>query len=279
MEETLIIEPSTDEITVIINEYDESAIITDHSKLSNLDYDNSGHTGFASQASLTNYVLKVTGKALSTNDFNNTYKTKLDSIADGAEVNVNADWNATSGDALILNKPTIPNAQVNSDWNATSGDALILNKPTIPNAQVNSDWNSISGISEILNKPNLATVATSGSYNDLADKPDLYVKPTFNTLGSTTTNYTLVLADQNKIVEATSTSSITITIPLYSNVAFEVGTEINIMRYGSGTVQFAVESGVTLNSRNNLLTIGHQYAGVSLIKRATDEWYLVGDLA
>jgi hypothetical protein len=30
------------------------------------------------------------------------------------------------------NKPTIPDAQVNSDWNATSGVAEILNKPTIP---------------------------------------------------------------------------------------------------------------------------------------------------
>ena len=35
-------------------------------------------------------------------------KTKLDGIATGAEVNVNADWNAVSGDAQILNKPTIP---------------------------------------------------------------------------------------------------------------------------------------------------------------------------
>lgn len=35
-------------------------------------------------------------------------KTKLSGIADGAEVNVNADWNATSGDAQILNKPIIP---------------------------------------------------------------------------------------------------------------------------------------------------------------------------
>lgn len=34
--------------------------------------------------------------------------TKLNGIAAGAEVNVNADWNATSGDAMILNKPTIP---------------------------------------------------------------------------------------------------------------------------------------------------------------------------
>jgi hypothetical protein len=77
-------------------------------------------------------VDKVAGKGLSTNDFTNTLKTKLDGIQDGAEVNVNADWNAVSGDAQILNKPTIPAAQVNSDWNATSGVAQILNKPTIP---------------------------------------------------------------------------------------------------------------------------------------------------
>ena len=37
-----------------------------------------------------------------------TDKTKLNGIAAGAEVNVQSDWNATSGDALILNKPTIP---------------------------------------------------------------------------------------------------------------------------------------------------------------------------
>jgi hypothetical protein len=35
---------------------------------------------------------------------------KLAGIADGAEVNVNADWDATSGDAQILNKPTLGGA-------------------------------------------------------------------------------------------------------------------------------------------------------------------------
>lgn len=53
-------------------------------------------------------VDKVTGKGLSTNDYTTAEQTKLSGIAAGAEVNVNADWNATSGDAQILNKPTIP---------------------------------------------------------------------------------------------------------------------------------------------------------------------------
>ena len=44
------------------------------------------------------------------NNFTTTLKDKLDGIASGAEVNVNADWNASTGDAQILNKPTIDSA-------------------------------------------------------------------------------------------------------------------------------------------------------------------------
>lgn len=40
------------------------------------------------------------------NNYTTAEKNKLSGIAAGAEVNVNADWNATSGDAYILNKPT-----------------------------------------------------------------------------------------------------------------------------------------------------------------------------
>jgi hypothetical protein len=74
---------------------------------------------------------------------------------------VNADWNASSGLAEILNKPTIPAAQVNSDWNSVSGVSQILNKPTIPAAQVNSDWNAVSGLAQILNKPTIPTTLDS----------------------------------------------------------------------------------------------------------------------
>lgn len=59
---------------------------------------------------LSGKVDKVDGKGLSTNDFTTTLKNKLDGITAGANVNVQADWNATSGDAFIKNKPTIPAA-------------------------------------------------------------------------------------------------------------------------------------------------------------------------
>lgn len=66
-------------------------------------------------------VDKVTGKVLSSNDYTTEEKTKLSGIATGAQKNVQADWNATSGDAFIKNKPTIPSAvTVDATLSATS---------------------------------------------------------------------------------------------------------------------------------------------------------------
>ena len=50
---------------------------------------------------LANKVDKVSGKALSTNDFTNTYKSKLDGIASNAEVNQNAFSNFKVGDTTV----------------------------------------------------------------------------------------------------------------------------------------------------------------------------------
>jgi len=76
------------------------------------------------------YVKKVTGKDLSTNDYTTAEKEKLAGIAEGAEVNVQADWNATSGDAMILNKPEIPtvnNATLTIKRNSTSVGTFTAN--------------------------------------------------------------------------------------------------------------------------------------------------------
>lgn len=61
-------------------------------------------------------------------------KTKLNGIAAGAEVNVNADWNAESGDAQILNKPTLATVATSGSYND------LTNKPTIPTVDVNKKY-------------------------------------------------------------------------------------------------------------------------------------------
>lgn len=109
---------------------------------------------------LADKVDKVAGKGLSEEDFTTTFKSKLEGIETGAEVNVQSDWNEadSSSDAYIANKPSIPAAQIQSDWNQADNTQVdyIKNKPTIPAAQVNADWNSNSGKSEILHKPTLS---------------------------------------------------------------------------------------------------------------------------
>ncbi len=72
---------------------------------------------------------------------------------------VNADWNATTGAAQILNKPTL--------FSGNYSD--LTNKPTL----FDGNYNSLS------NRPNLAPVATSGNYNDLINKPTIPTVPTY----------------------------------------------------------------------------------------------------
>ena len=60
---------------------------------------------------------------------------------------------ATTGSYNDLSdKPTIPAAQVNSDWNANSGVAQILNKPTLATVATSGSYNDLS------NKPTIPTV-------------------------------------------------------------------------------------------------------------------------
>lgn len=121
-------------------------------------------------------------------------------------INWNTKSNFSGNYNDLTNKPTIPAAQVSSDWNATSGIAQILHKPTL------SDVATSGNYEDLTNKPNIPTAVSdlnndrgfitteidpvfsvspaagitsnditswnnksdfSGSYNDLTDKPTI----------------------------------------------------------------------------------------------------------
>ena len=94
-------------------------------------------------SALNGKVDKVSGKGLSSNDYTNADKSKLNGIEAGAEANVNADWNAADGDALILNKPTIPT--VPTDVSAFNNDVGYVNATQAANAAPVQSVNGSTG--------------------------------------------------------------------------------------------------------------------------------------
>lgn len=94
-----------------------------------------------------------------------------------------------------------------------------------------------------------------------------------------TASYTLVLSDADKLVEMNVGSANNLTIPLNSSVAFATGTQILLAQYGAGQTTIVATSGVTIRSNGGKLKLNAQYSGATLIKIATDEWYLFGDIA
>ena len=89
------------EIRTLVESASDSNVFTDadHSKLNAIEA--------SATADQTGAEIKTAYEAESnTNAYTDAEKTKLSGIATGAEVNVQSDWNASSGDAQILNKPS-----------------------------------------------------------------------------------------------------------------------------------------------------------------------------
>jgi hypothetical protein len=172
-----------------------------------------------------------------------------------------------------------PNAHVN---NTTSAHGLTI-----------ADVVTVAGTQTLTNKTiNGATIDSATITNGTVDATSLQeggVQVVTVTGTQTLTNkamvvginaqtgssYTLVLADASKIIEMSNSSANTVTVPTDSDVAFPVGTTIDIVQMGTGQTSVAGASGVTVNARNGL-KINGQYSGASLVKRATDTWLLIG---
>lgn len=101
----------------------------------------------------------------------------------------------------------------------------------------------------------------------------------------TGTTYTFVLADaDNKLVTASNASAQTYSIPTNASVAFPIGTQLNIIQIGAGQVTISAATPGTTTVVSTGATAASpkcraQYSAITLIKRDTDSWYAVGDIA
>ena len=100
----------------------------------------------------------------------------------------------------------------------------------------------------------------------------------------TGTTYTFALTDKDKLVTASTSAAQTYSIPTNATTAFPVGTQINIIQIGAGqvTIQAASSGTTTVSSTGATSTapkLRAQYSSATLIKAATDLWYVVGDIS
>lgn len=64
-----------------------------------------------------------------------------------------------------------------------------------------------------------------------------------------TTSYTLALSDQGKVIQMNASTALTVTVPVNSTAAFPIGTQITVVRKGTGTLTISPVSGsVTINA-------------------------------
>lgn len=93
-----------------------------------------------------------------------------------------------------------------------------------------------------------------------------------------TSDFTLDISHYWSVIECDTTTTIEVTVPPNSSVAFPIGTMIKLVTADTGVVEVIEGLGVTVNSLDNLLGIASPFGAAWLTKTATDTWYLDGDL-
>lgn len=92
----------------------------------------------------------------------------------------------------------------------------------------------------------------------------------------TGTTFAPALTDAGRLITLNNASAIAVTIAADATTDFPVGTQLLLMQLGAGQVTVSGAVGVTVISRSGTKTAG-QYALISLIKVAANQWVVGGD--
>jgi sporulation protein YlmC with PRC-barrel domain len=205
-------------------------------------------------------------------------------IADGAIMN--ADINASAAIALTklatgtIASVVIHNASGVPTATALSGDITVNSSGVTAIGSgkiVDDDVNASAAIA--YSKLNLGTSITNADISTTAAISLTKVADvTIST--KTTSPYLIALGDKNSIIEMNLAGANIVNVPTNASTAFAIGTVINIVQYGAGKTQVVASTpGTTTVRATPGAFLRAQYSTASLIKRATDEWYLIGDLS
>jgi len=113
---------------------------------------------------------------------------------------------------------------------------------------------------------------SAGAFVGTVTPPDLVVN-------EKTAAYQVALVDKNNLISVNSASNLQITVPANSTTAFPAGSQINIFRRGTGTVQIIGAGTATIVGTPGYF-LRARYSSATLIKLdGADNWALVGDLS
>jgi len=204
-----------------------------------------------------------------------------------------ASFSTTMTNALAakapLASPTFTGTVTLPSGTVTSG--MILDG-TILDADINASaaiaQSKISGLSTSLGlKANLADPTFTGTVTvgaaGVAFTDGTQTKegvPSRTTILSKTADYTLsALTERDNMIEMNSGSATVLYVPTDASVNYPIGTTIDILRVGSGAVSVAaVTSGTTTINATPGLKLRAQWSSATLMKRAANNWVLLGDL-
>jgi len=172
--------------------------------------------------------------------------------------------------------PTGPSGGPTGPTGAT-GAASTVTGPTGP--QGNAGATGPTGAASTVTGPTGATgPSVTGPTGSTGPTGAQGTWDTAQTISVQADTYTLVLGDAGKLIRCTKATSMSIIIPANAAAAYSIGQRVDIMQYGAGQVTVSPDTGVTLRSTptNKLRAT---YSSASIIKIATNEWVLAGDLA
>lgn len=208
------------------------------------------------RSGLADKVDKETGKGLSTNDYTNAEKTKLAGIAEGAEVNVQADWTqtTTTADDYIKNKPTLGTAAAknatdtynSTGTDVTTGKAVAEALATLPEPMIFKGSLGTGGTISTLptasssNKGYVYKVISAGTYASqnakvgdtfISDGSSWVLIPSGDEPSGTVTNVAVSGDKGISVTGSPVTSSGTITVKHSNSVAAKTTSSIKKITY------------------------------------------------
>lgn len=119
-------------------------------------------------------------------------------------------------------------------------------------------------------KAELVHTHTSADVTDFSTAVRAIV-PTIRTVTADT-----VLALSDDVLRISTSGTVVVTVPNNTDVAFPIGSVVQIRRNGAGAVSVAAATGVTING---YLTGVPQYGSYALMKANTNAWDIEGGVA